>query len=308
MDSNLNAAVWAHLLRGTSLEELALTKRNDRIVLSGLQSSTPKEAERIRLLGADVSRISGLTVVSGVAWDSLDFTGSTLEGLRFFDSIIRNCIFDECDCQDWRLWGTRVENCSFRSADFRNSSLGGIRNNKRNTFDRVQFARTDLRRTNYISASFAHCAFRDSRLDKVNFQGSTFTDCTFEGELLEVCFNRSAFRQDELPPNCMSRVDFSRADLRSVEFRNLDLDEVCFPSDEKHILVYDYPQTLDTVLQFLQSRGDNASRSLAAYLGVYRRWAGPKQKRGILNEIDLREIGGKSVLEAVLAMIQEKKG
>jgi len=105
----------------------------------------------------------------------------------------------------------------------------------------------------------------------------------------------------------MARVDFTRADLRSVEFRNLDLNDVYFPSDENHILVNDYPQTLDTALQFLRDRSDTSARSLAAYLGVYRRWAGPNQKRGVLNKVDLLEVAGKSGLESVLAIIQGKK-
>jgi len=301
MDSDLNAEVWAHLLKGTGLEVLALAKRGDRVDLRGLQSSEPKEFQRIKMPRADVSTLSGLTEVKGVGWDSLDFTGSALKGLRFFDSTIRNCIFDECDCRDWRLWGMKVENCSFRSADLRNSAMGGIKENQRNTFDRVQFVDTDLRGTAYVAANFTGCAFRNSRLEKVNFQGSTFSDCVFEGRLIEVCFNRNAFRAETLPPNCKARIDFSRADLRSVEFRNLNLDEVYFPTDENHIVLNEYTRTLDSALQSLRSRDDAAFRSLTAYLEVYRKWAGPNQQRGVLNKIDLVEIGGEDGLEVVLA-------
>jgi len=99
----------------------------------------------------------------------------------------------------------------------------------------------------------------------------------------------------------MARIDFSRADLRSVEFRNLNLDEVYFPTDENHIVLNEYTRTLDSALQSLRSRDDAAFRSLTAYLEVYRKWAGPNQQRGVLNKIDLVEIGGEDGLEVVLA-------
>ena len=303
MDADQNTTVWTRLLEGVTLNGLGLTTRDGRIDLSALHSPEPKEAETSRTSVADISRLSGLSVARRVAWNSLDFTGSHLKGLRFFDSTIRNCIFDGCDCRDWRLWGTQVEDCSFRSADLRNSALGGIKGNQRNTFHRVHFIASDLRGTAYVSASFTGCTFRDSRLDKVNFQGSVFEDCFFEGAMIEVSFSRHAFGREELPPNNMVRVDLTHADLRSVEFRNLDLNEASFPTNENHIVINEYPQTLDKVLQCLRNRNDTASRKLAAYLGVYRRWAGPMQQRGILNKNDLLEIGGDDGLQIVLSMI-----
>jgi hypothetical protein len=47
-----------------------------------------------------------------------------------------------------------------------------------------------------------------------------------------------------------------------------------------------------------------ASKKLAAYLGVYRKWAGPGQRQGVLNKNDLLEIGGEDGLRVVLEMVE----
>jgi pentapeptide repeat protein len=182
-----------------------------------------------------------------------------------------------------------------------------VQEDRINTFQKVDFTGADLRQTAYVSAGFVSCLFKNTRLNKVNFQGSTFMDCSFEGELREVCFNRKGFGADALPPNEMLRVDFSRAQLRSVEFRGLDLGDVYFPTDPDHILLNEYPQTLDRLLQSLRGRTDMASKKLAAAIGVDRKWAGPRQRRGILNKNDLLEIGGEDGLRVVLGMIESHR-
>jgi hypothetical protein len=204
------------------------------------------------------------------------------------------------------MWTTRIEDVTFRSTDLRQSALGGIVENHTNAFHRVSFIECDMRQTAYTSARFSECTFRSTRLDNVNFQGSIFEDCTFEGELKEVCFNRTGFGAEKLSPNDMVRVDFSRASLRSVEFRNLDLNEVRFPTDEEHIVLNNYPRMLDIVLQKLQTQDGMTSKKLAAYLGVYRRWAGPRQQRGSLNKNELLEVGGEQGLRLFLSILESE--
>jgi len=308
MNENQNAEVWKRIIRGKPLDDLGLGNRDGRIDLTGLLAPKPTVIRTFQTPVANVSELGGLTILNHITWKSLDFSGSKLKGLRFHSCKIIDCVFDECDCQDWRIWGTTVSDTSFRSADLRTSALGGIENGKINEFQKIDFIRADLRQTAYVSARFVDCLFKNTRLNKVNFQGSAFTDCSFEGELEEVCFNRNAFRGEALPPNEMLRVDFTRARLRSVEFRGLDLKEVSYPNDPDHIVLNEYPQTLDRILEALRDRADMASRMLAADLGVCRKWAGPQQVRGVLNKKDLLETGGEEGLRTVLAMIEPQRG
>ena len=304
MNADQNEEVWKRLAQGKPLDGLGLGVRDGRLDLSGLLAPEPTIVRTVRTPLADVSALDGITVLNHIKWESLDFSSSRLNGLRFQNCKISNCVFDECGCRDWRLWRTTVLNSTFISADMRKSALGGVQEHWVNTFQKVDFTRTDLRQTAYVSARFNNCLFKNTRLNKVNFQGSAFTDCSFEGELREVCFNQRAFGATALPPNEMLRIDFTRASLRSVEFRNLDLNEVCFPTDPDHVLLNDYPQSLERLLQGLRGRTELASRKLAAYLGAYRKWAGPRQRQGVLNKNDLLEVGGEDGLRIVLKMIE----
>lgn len=304
MNADQNEEVWKRLIKGKVLDGLGLGVKDGRLDLSGLLAPEPAIAKTVRTPLAEVSVLDGITVLNQITWESLDFSGAELNGLRFQNCNITDCVFNQCDCRDWRLWGTTVLNTTFSSADLRKSALGGVQEERMNTFQKVDFTRADLRQTAYVSARFVGCLFKNTRLNKVNFQGSVFTDCVFEGELREVCFNQRAFGASALPLNEMLRVDFTRACLRSVEFRGLDLSDVCFPTDTDHILLNDYPQSLDRLLQGLRVRTEMASKKLAAYLTVYRKWAGPGQRQGVLNKNDLLEIGGEDGLRIVEEIIE----
>jgi len=304
MKADQNADVLARLIQGKSVDNCGLGAINNRIDLRGLVVPEPRVAKQLATKIADVAVLSGMTKFHEICLDSLDFTGSCLNNILFFNCKINNCVFEKCLCQNWKLWGTTVSNASFRLADLRNSALGGVQNDRTNTYQKVDFTEADLRQTKYISARFNGCLFKETQLNKVDFHGSTFVDCSFEGELREVCFNRKAFKMDMLPRNEMLRVDFSHAQLRSVEFRGLDLENVRFPTNDDHILLDDYPQMLDELLKSLRGQTDVAVRKLAAYLGVYRKWVGPKQRRGVLNKNDLIEIGGEKGLLRVLEIIK----
>ncbi len=307
MNIDQNSEVWKRLIQGQSLDGLGLGVRNGRVDLTGLLAPKPETVKSLQTPLADVSELGNLTVLKQLTWKSLDFAGSRLNGLRFFNCTISDCIFDECGCEDWRLWGTTVMDTSFCCADLRKSALGGVQEGQVNTFQKIDFTDADLRQTAYVSAEFIGCLFKNTRLNKVNFQGSKFTDCSFAGELREVCFNRKAFGANSLPPNEMLGVDFSRAQLRSVEFRGLDLDKINFPTDADHVVLNEYPQTIDKLLKGLRGRTDIASKKLAAYLGVYRKWAGPGQRRGVLNKNDLLEIGGEDGLQVAMEMIESSR-
>src|SRR5207253_8913943 len=193
--------VLVRLAAGRSMEGLALGVRNGRVNLNGLTVAHPTAGKPKRLVLADVAPLQGQVAIRGVTLRSLDFSGSRLDGLRFFDCSVNDCVFDECRCHDWRVWGTTFEGCTFREADLRDAALGAVSGRRRNIFRTVDFTKTDLRQTAFVAAEFIGCLFKQCNLTKVNFGGSSFTDCVFEGELREVCFNRTAFGNESLAPN-----------------------------------------------------------------------------------------------------------
>jgi uncharacterized protein YjbI with pentapeptide repeats len=308
MKEEQNIEAWARLVEGRPLDGLGLKLRNGRFDLAGLAVRNVPPGGHLSAALADVAELGETTVIRGVAWKSLDFSGSHLGQLRFLDCLIEDCVFDGCCCQDWRLWATTVEKSGFRSADLRESALGSVIGNRRNAFRHVDFTEADLRQTAYIAAEFVGCIFKNARLQKIDFQTSSFTDCSFEGELNEVLFYRKGFKGERFPPNEMSGVDLTHAQLRFVEFRNLDLDSVSLPGDADHLVLSDYPQTLDRIIHALRGRDDSAARKLAAYLGVLRRWAGANQRRGVLNKRDIVAVAGEDALADLLKLAETSRG
>jgi Pentapeptide repeats (9 copies) len=183
--------------------------------------------------------------------------------------------------------------------------LGGTsdNDNRRNTFHDVDFTAADMRGSIYGAVEFLRCKFNHAKLVKVDFQSSAFTDCSFEGELRDVLFYRRGFDCERFPPNEMKRVDFRRARLRGSEFRGLDLDEVFFPQDEDHIVVKDYPQTLDRLLAYFGGRSDMGSQRLATRFEHEKQWLGPRQRVGVLSKHDLIASGGEEGLNTVMKII-----
>jgi len=58
------------------------------------------------------------------------------------------------------------------------------------------------------------CRFVDSKLKKVEFNGTRLEDVVFTGVLSEVGFYAHAFAFPNEPPNTMLRVDFTDAQLQ----------------------------------------------------------------------------------------------
>jgi fluoroquinolone resistance protein len=303
LSADFSEEVWRRLLRGAPLDGLPLGTRDGRLDLGGLFLPDALITRRFQSAKADVTQRETVQI-KGAQWRSLDFTGGRLNGLLFSNSSLQNCVFDRCECQDWGLWATTVERCTFSAANLQRAVLGGLQDKRRNTFRDVTFFETNLSQTVYKSAEFIRCTFRDAKCRKIDFQGSTFVDCTFEGELNEVMFYRHAFRSESLPANEMVNVDFSRAKLRSVEFRGLNLDAVTFPVDDEHLVLNQYPDALDVLLDQLRRQSDVPSKQLVAYFSVMRKWVGPKQLRGVINWRDIADIAGKEGVARVESMLR----
>lgn len=224
--SSKAAEVWERLVGERSLGDLGLPVNKGRVDLRGLVAPRPTVVGRHVTESAEVTKLGGLIEIRGAHWKGIDFSGARLGSLRLLDSTIEDCSFEGARCQDWRMWGTTVVKTSFRSADLRQAALGGVDNGKRNSFREVDFTKADLRQTVYVSCDMIGCTFVDCKLSKVDFQGTVFVNCRFEGELDEVLFYRQAFRGEAFPGNEMKGVDLRRAKLRHVEFRGLNMSDV----------------------------------------------------------------------------------
>jgi uncharacterized protein YjbI with pentapeptide repeats len=250
-------------------------------------------------------RIEGVIEIRGAVVRDIDFSRSKMKSFRFFDCTVSNCLFERATCTDWRLWRCTVERVSFESANLRDSVLGPVTDGGRNAFVDVDFSKADLRGSVHVSSDMTRCRFVDSRLLGVDFQGTVFRECVFKGVVEDVLFYRHAFGGEHLPPNEMHRVDFRDATLRDVAFRSLDLSDIVWPTSAEHYIVDDFVPTLDRLLALLAVRTDEDARILRDIVADYRKWAGPRQQRGVIDKFGIRESLGYDGVEEFERLLRQ---
>jgi len=303
--------IWSRLKSGNSnLQHLGLRMIDERFDLRG--TSVPRitlgPSEPIGVGKAEARKVKGALQIVGARWNGLDFRGSDLRSLRVFDSVFSNCVFDFCECSDWRLWGVKMDRCSFVGANLHDSALGPVFQGKCNTYEESNFDKATLTGTSFQTAEFSGCTFRVTNLDRVNFQGSVFSDCVFEGGLRGTMFYDRGYGTvvDAMPANEMRNVNFARAALRWVAFRNLDLLQVEWPDDGEHLLVPNYRRTMRRLVEVFRQRSDSASRQFVAVFEDLLKWAGAHQEQGVLNKLDLKEMGGEAGMMEVVHLVGQK--
>jgi uncharacterized protein YjbI with pentapeptide repeats len=211
----------------------------------------------------------------GVAIDGVALDHADLRHLRFVDCRLTNCRFTRADCQDWRLWGTTVEDCSFENADLRNASLGAWRDGRGNTFRHVRFVSATMLSVGTSAATYVGCDFSFANLTRVNFWQSTLIDCTFAGDLVDVVFDGRMLGEEKPDPNPMRNVDFTNAKFDGADFRGVNFTSVKLPDDPDLLLVDDIA-IIDRALAVLASRPKDPASGLAvAIFQQVRRFSAP---------------------------------
>ena len=295
--------IWNRLASGQGIEKLGLDTIDGRIDLRNL-NVPERQLERVVKSSIGVFRkFGGITKIEGASWEKLDFSSSDLSHLVLTDCEISDCVFNRCSMRGIIAKATSFIDSRFHSADLRDSLLGGFRENRRNVFRNVEFIKCDLRATFYKEAEFNGCHFRNCKLDRVEFSSSTFEDCSFEGELKEVIFYRRTWDKGNFPENRMARVDFGKARLRWCAFRGLDMTDATFPNDDEHIVIRNFPSILDELISYYKDKSDLGSKGATSVLGNYRKWAGGPDSIGVLNKVDILEIGGDELVQSVMEII-----
>jgi uncharacterized protein YjbI with pentapeptide repeats len=284
--------VWKRLAAGASLHDLGLGEHQGRIDLRGLMAPEVNKEELPPFRNWGLHRLTGYLELKNIQLEGMDFSDAMLAHMRFFHARIANCKFDHADCRDWKVRATDVTGTSFVRSNLRNAALGTWYAGRGNRYEFVDFSRAEMRGLLSSTATYADCDFSNARLDKIDFQSSSFIRCRFAGEVREVLFYDHAYKTSKEELNRMEDVDFSKAQLRWVEFRHLDLDRVRFPEDDNHILLKNYGCVLRKALIAAKKSRHPSSRGFAAVLQNRLKWIGPKQGIGIINRLDFRDSGG----------------
>jgi uncharacterized protein YjbI with pentapeptide repeats len=277
-----------------------------RLDLRGLPAPLPKRSNRREIDGRFVEELSGSLTIREASLSGLDLSGSQLESLRMFSSTLSDCVFDAARCHDWRLWDGQIRDSRFVGTDLQGSALGPWWDGRGNIYERVDFSGADLRQASCTAATFIDCDFANARLDKIDFQSTSFIRARFAGDLREVIFWDHGFRTGKPDPNPMQDVDFTNARLRGVEFRRLNLDSVKFPASEDHLVVHNYRCVVERALDYLSSDDSIIGRLLRAALEVDAKWIGPHQAVGVFALADFDEPGEAEFAAALLSRLDRE--
>lgn len=295
--------VVARLLAGRSLDGLELGEHDGRVDLRGLPFPQPQRLRRFEQDEWFIEELSDRICFKGVRLERLDLSGALLDTVRFLDTTLEDCRFDGARCQHLGLVRTQVIECSFDSADFRQAALGAWAGGG-NVYQRVSLIGADLRMGSCPAATFIGCDFADARLEKIDFQSSSFVRCRFAGVLREVTFYDHGFKTGKPDPNPMEDVDFSDAVLIDVEFRRLNLDRVTFPKSHEHLVVHHYRCALERALTELAGDESSEARRLLVSFEHRMQWAGPDQRVGVFNLLDYERRGGPELVSRAANLLR----
>jgi uncharacterized protein YjbI with pentapeptide repeats len=232
---------------------------------------------------------------AGVTWEALDLSGAQVQELRFFGGRITGCTFDGASLTGLRLWGTTVEDSSFKRADLRSRALGtGDWRGLRNVWRRVAFDRANLRESVFLGCVLEECTF-EKTTKLLQITDSEVRDCTFVGQLTSLLVSGQG-HQVPVSPQAFS-ADFSRAVFRDCKIEGYSLDQVKLPEQDDLLVVRHYPSVMKVAASYLEVADTSpAGRSAAALLNHWFKAPGSEESDVCF---DLGGFGDAAISDAV---------
>lgn len=211
-------------------------------------------------------------LVKEVQSKDLDLSYSDFSSARMENNSFENCLFEKSDFTSATDHGNRFDDCIFVNCKFKHAILGYQGSNYRNcVFKECDFQRADFIRAEFVDTSFLNC-----RLKSIDFNASSFENCSFEGLLDDVWFRGTfAFESDFLEfgqpkPNKMLNVSFEKADLKDITFSNgCDLSTVKIKDNGRYFKYDNWYQRLQFLAQEVELWDDERQRNdVAKFLKV----------------------------------------
>jgi uncharacterized protein YjbI with pentapeptide repeats len=279
------------LVTGGSFQDIDTGIVDGRVDLRGFSLPPPSVINRIELGRLSGAILDGVIWVRSNRWEDLDLSFSILPNLRFVQSTLFNCVFENADCRDWRFWECAIARSRFVDCDMRDSLIGSS-DVPHNTWTGVTFDHVDFRGAVMLSAEFRDCDFVQNNFESVQFNGCLFDSVRFSGLLKDVRFDSRAIPNQRPDLGPMTAVDFSAATLADVEYWGCRFLHVEFP-DNSGVIVF--PNAAEVARRQLeQIRGDDSevARRLRVLLENRLKFPGREDAQGVFFKADWDTIEG----------------
>lgn len=254
-------------------------------------------------IGSDLSNMK----IEKQTFKYVDFSNSTFKMSWIEKSTFENCIFNKVDFSEFTDHQNIFSNCQFKDCNFNYASIG----HKGTKYDHCNFINIKTKKTNFIRPEFTFINFQNCKIKGVDFFGSSFENCIFEGLLDDVWF-RGGFplKSDEKSfgkpkKNTMLNVSFENAEICDIALSNdCDLSTVIMPKDENYLLYNNWLKRLEYLQLKAKSLPENIRKGAEFYAEVFLVHA-KSQNWQIVNKKDIVRDHGEEVANEIIKILSE---
>ena len=199
---------------------------------------------------------------SGPVWHSLDLSHARADAVTIVGGEITDCLFEAASLVDLQVDATTLEDCSFRRADLRMSTLGSAQwQGRRTVWRRVDFTGAALKRGTFSGCLLERCTFEgNGRLWWIT--NCELQRCTFRGTLGSLTLDGGRSMPPTAPPPLSA--DFSGAVLRDSMLIGYRLDDAILPTQDDLVVIRHYRQVCGVAAAWLVGRATTEPERHAA--------------------------------------------
>lgn len=194
---------------------------------------------------------------------NIDLSQSQFVNSWIEDSVFENANFENVDFSEMSEHGNQFHKVRFSNCKFNYAAIGY----KGSQYEDCLFEKSNFTKAIFTRGEFTKSQLIDCKLKGIDFNASSFENCSFVGKLEDVWFRGGyAYPSDntnfgKAKKNQMKNVSFSNAILEGVNFSNgCDLSTVQLPSTNNYILF------------------DNWKKRLEHLKKVIKEWAAPQRE------------------------------
>ncbi|MDD4673996.1 MAG: hypothetical protein PHI03_13790 [Bacteroidales bacterium] len=186
---------------------------------------------------------------------NIDLSHSQFGNAWIENSVFETVNFENVDFTEISERGNLFHNVKFSNCKFNKAGIGY----EGSQYLHCLIEKSSFTKTVFIRGEFVNTQFIDCKLKGVDFNASSFENCSFVGRLEDVWFRGGyAYPSDDAnfgkaKKNQMRNVSFSGAILEGVNFSNgCDLSTVQLPSTNNYILFNNWEKRLEHLKEVIK--------------------------------------------------------
>ena len=254
--------------------------------------------------GLDLSK----RLIKKIRVENADFSHSNFYGAWIEKATFINVIFNKVDFTEITDKGNQFNKVEFLNCKFNRAGMGY----NGSQFIDCLIENSSFIRTAFTRNEFINTQFKNNNLKEVDFNASSFDNCTFVGKLEDVWFRGGYPLSSDIKmfgkakKNIMKNVSFEKAILKGVDFTNdCDLSTIKLPLTGNYLIYKKWDYKLEVlknkIIEFPENQRKEAKIFVDSEL-VHSK----TQDSSLLNIDDLRQEFGVDLANNILDVLNEE--